>query len=397
LNKIGQIDGKKILLLQGPMGVFFSDLDKLFRQQGAITFRIGFNAGDWIFANKDHYIPYRDSIDNWEEFIKNFFINYEIDKVFLLGDCRIYQRIAIEIAQELDIETYVFEEGYIRPNYVTLEKWGVNNFSLIPRDSQFYKDLSKNEYEHKEDQPTNPSFLKMAISASIYYLFAYFGKFRYPHYIHHRELHPLKEFGYGIRSLYRKYLYKVLESNKQQDIIKKEFFFVPLQTYNDFQLKTHSSFNTIEEFIKIVMISFSSNNINNNIHLVFKHHPMDRGRKNYAKYIYKLAKELGITNQVIVIYDLHLPTLLSHTIGTVTINSTVGLQALYHNSPVKVLGNAIYDIDGLCDQKPLDKFWKNPEKPDRELFEKFRGYLINNTQINCSFYGKGIEDMEIFK
>jgi len=397
LNKIGKIKGKKILLLQGPMGMFFSDLDKLFRKHGATTFRIGFNAGDWVFANKDHYIPYREPIENWGNFIKNFFIEYKIDQVFLLGDCREYQRIAIEIAQVLDIETYVFEEGYIRPNYVTLEKWGVNNFSLIPRDRKFYENLSEDEYKYKDDLPTNPSFMKMAISASIYYLFAYFGKFRYPHYIHHRELHPLKEFWYGIRNFYRKYTYKILEYNKQEQLINKKFFFVPLQTYNDFQLKTHSDFNTIEEFIYIVMKSFAFNVLDNDIYLVLKHHPMDRGRKNYTKYILGLAKQFGIEKRIIVVYDLHLPTLLSHTIGTITINSTVGLQALYHNSPVKVLGNAIYDIDGLCDQKPIDDFWKSPTKPNRKLFDKFRGYLINNTQINCSFYGKGIENMEIFK
>jgi len=395
VNKIGQVSGTNILLLQGPMGDFFKKLDTLFSSQGATTFRIGFNAGDWLFSHKYNYIPYRDTLDAWGGFIEEFFIQNSIDKVFLFGDCRLYQSIAIEIAQKLGIETYVFEEGYIRPNYITLEKWGVNNFSLIPRDREFYENLTSKEYKHKLDLPTNPSFFKMAMSASLYYIFAYFGKFRYPYYKHHRELHPFKEFFYAIRNLYRKYKYKLIEHNKQDEIIKKKFFFVPLQTYNDFQLKTHSQFNTIEEFITIVIDSFAKVNLDDT-YLVIKHHPMDRGRKDYKKYIKELASSLGIDDRVIVVYDLHLPTLLSHAIGTITINSTVGLQALYHNSPVKVLGNAIYDIDGLCDQKSLDNFFKTPIKPDRRLFEKFRGYLINNTQINCSFYGKDIDGMEIF-
>ena len=397
MNKIGNISGKNILLLQGPMGYFFRDLDILFSSYGATTFHIGFNAGDWFFAKKDNYIPYKKTLNDWDSFIENFFNQYSIDKLFLFGDCRIYQRIAIEIAQKLDIETYVFEEGYVRPNYVTLEKWGVNNFSLISRDKNFYQNLSKEEYAYSKEIATNSSFRKMAISASLYYLFAYFGKFRYPHYIHHRELHPVKELLYSIRSLYRKYLYKILEYKKQDNIIKKKFFFVPLQTHNDFQLKTHSAFNTIEEFIEIVMVSFSNAKLDKGIYLVIKHHPMDRGRRNYKSYIVKLARQLGIEKQVIVIYDLHLPTLLTHTLGTITINSTVGLQALYHNSPVKVLGNAIYDIEGLCYKNSLDDFWLTPFKPDRELFEIFRGYLINNTQINCSFYGDKIKNMELFK
>jgi len=396
LNRVGKIEGTNILLLQGPMGCFFRKLDLLFRKYGATTFRIGFNSGDWVFSTKDNYTAYKYSIEGWSDFIEDFFKQNSIDKVFLIGDCRPYQRIAITVAQRLNIETYVFEEGYVRPNYVTLEKWGVNNFSLIPRDREFYETLNFTDYQHKEDLPTNPSFLKMAVSASIYYLFAYFGKFRYPHYQHHRELHPFKEAFFGIRNLYRKYMYKLLEFKKLDDIINKKFFFVPLQTHNDFQLKTHSSFNTIEEFITIVLKSFSKADIDSETFLVIKHHPMDRGRRDYKRFILSIAKELNVEDRVIVIYDLHLPTLLSHTLGTITINSTVGLQALLHNSPVKVLGNAIYDIDGLCDKKDLNKFWLAPIRVDRGLFERFRGYLIKNTQLNCSFYGKKIESMEIF-
>jgi len=63
------------------------------------------------------------------------------------------------------------------------------------------------------------------------------------------------------------------------------------------------------------------------------------------------------------------------------------LQALYHKSPVKVLGRAIYDIENLTYQKSLEQFWKNPTKPDKNLYIKFRNYLIKNTQINGNFYG----------
>jgi len=45
MNRVGDIDGKNILFLQGPMGNFFKKLDKLFRKRGATTYKIGFNAG----------------------------------------------------------------------------------------------------------------------------------------------------------------------------------------------------------------------------------------------------------------------------------------------------------------------------------------------------------------
>ena len=385
MNSVGQLKDKNILLLQGPMGDFFARLENYFISKGAITYKIGFNGGDWLFANKKNYIAYKDKKENWENFISNFLQTKNIDKIFLFGDCRYYQNIAIKIAQKLNIEIYVFEEGYVRPDYVTLEKWGVNNFSLIPRDYKFYENLEN--IDINTPKPTKPNFLKMTTSAIFYYIFAYLStKINYPYYEHHRELNPYKELFYGIRNLYRKYKYKILEKNSLDEIIKKEYFFVPLQTCNDFQVKTHSEFKSIEEFIEVVLKSFAYYAPPDK-YIVLKHHPVDRGRKDYQKYIYMLSKQLNILNRVIVVYDLHLPTLLKYTKGTITINSTVGLQALYHNSPVKVLGNAIYDIEYLTYPYELDDFWRDHKKPNMNLFHKFRNFLIKNTQINGNFYG----------
>ena len=386
MGRLGNIENKNILLLQGPMGDFFKRLDDYFRSKGANTFRIGFNAGDWLFSNHDNYTAFKGKKKEWRDFFIDYVTKNKIDKILLFGDCRFYQNIAIQESQRLGIDAFVFEEGYVRPDFVTMEKWGVNNFSLIPRERKFYEQLKKEDFKYLNIKPANPSFFKMAWSASWYYIFAYLGKPFYPYYEHHRELNPFKEAFYGIRNGYRKIKYKILERGKLEEIVKLKYFFVPLQTYNDFQLRVHSEFSTIEEFIEVVISSFAKN-APEDTYLVIKHHPMDRGRKDYKKYILNLGKKYRLKDKLIVIYDLHLPTLLSHTLGTITINSTVGLQAMYHNSPVKVLGKAIYDIEGLTDKKDLDSFWENPKKPNKRLFFKFRQYLIENTQINGSFYG----------
>lgn len=114
---------------------------------------------------------------------------------------------------------------------------------------------------------------------------------------------------------------------------------------------------------------------------------MDRGKKNYKKYINFYSKHYGIKDRVIITWDVHLPTLLKHSIGSVMINSTVGIQSLYHETPTICLGRAIYDIDGLtCKNMSLDDFWNNYKEVDKKLFKKFRGYLIQTTQINSNFY-----------
>ena len=101
------------------------------------------------------------------------------------------------------------------------------------------------------------------------------------------------------------------------------------------------------------------------------------------------ATLLNIEKRVHAIHDVFLPLCLKHTIGAITINSTVGLSAIGHNIPTIVLGDAIYDIKGLSNKgMSLKKFWHQHKKPDIELYKKFSQYLIKTTQLNGSFYGR---------
>jgi capsule polysaccharide modification protein KpsS len=121
-------------------------------------------------------------------------------------------------------------------------------------------------------------------------------------------------------------------------------------------------------------------------HLVFKHHPLDRGFRNHGSLIRALARQLGVAERVHYVHDLHLPTLLRHALGTVVINSTVGFSSLLHGTPVKTHGKAVYNLPGLVHQGPLASFWHDPEPIDQRLHKNFRRYLIAHTQINGSFY-----------
>ncbi|MGC9351979.1 MAG: capsule biosynthesis protein, partial [Sulfurovum sp.] len=123
-------------------------------------------------------------------------------------------------------------------------------------------------------------------------------------------------------------------------------------------------------------------------YIVFKHHPVDRGRKNYHAFIMEQATLLGVQDRVLVFHDVFLPSCLQHAIGTVTINSTVGLSAIGYDIPTLTLGDAVYDIEGLTNKgTSLHRFWDHCIAPNPELYEKFRSYLIDHTQLNGSFYG----------
>ena len=392
MNRIGAVKDKNILFLQGPMGYFFRDLDCILRKKGANTFKIALNAADWFFSNRDTVHSFKGKKEAWSGYIETFLKEKKIDKIFLFGDCRFYQMQAVAIAMDMHIEIFVFEEGYVRPDFVTMEKHGVNNFSKISRDPAFYMALDDRYLTlEREVLPANPKYRRMAFSATTYYLISHLFSFYYPHYVHHRDPNAIKEFFWGWRNIFRKMKYKFTEkglTEKLTGTLSKRYYFVPLQTHNDFQLREHSSYSSIEDFIVDVMHSFGEHAPKETF-LVLKHHPADRGRKNYEALIATLSKKLGIEERVMAVHDLHLPSCLQNALGTITINSTVGLSSLFHKTATIALGDAIYDIEGLTAKgRSLDDFWSNLEKPDKILHARFRNYLIETTQLNGSFYGR---------
>jgi capsular polysaccharide export protein len=149
----------------------------------------------------------------------------------------------------------------------------------------------------------------------------------------------------------------------------------------------HSDFDSSIHFIEKVMNSFAKHAPQETA-LVIKHHPMDRGYSDYSALIANLSRQLGLIGRCIYVHDQHLPTLLQHARGVVVINSTVGLSAMHHEKPLKVCGNAIYDIQGLTFHGSLDDFWREAQThiPNRTLLHAFHNYLVRHTQLNGNFY-----------
>ncbi|WP_173272536.1 capsule biosynthesis protein [Thiosulfatimonas sediminis] len=389
-SRTNNVNGKRILLLQGPMGNFFKRLDNELRKKGAITYKIGLNAGDQFFSYRDNYTPYRKKRKYWQRSVSDFLVQNQIEQLYLFGDCRFYQSQAIYAAEKLGIEVFVFEEGYVRPNFITFEKHGVNNNSRIRRDRGFYDALDLEKLPEVSCVPSNFSHSAMIFSAMTYYFLGNVFHYAYPHYRHHRDFSGLKEAFYGIRSFVRKQFYKLKERNKLARITEsftKDYFFVPLQTHNDFQILKHSGYPSIEKFIIEVVESFAQH-APKDVCLMFKHHPVDRGRKNYTSFIEEQARVYGVPKRICVVHDVYLPDCLKHAKGTITVNSTVGLSSIFHGTPTLVMGQAIYDIEGLTNHGvSLAHFWQQQLKPDAVLFEKYRRYLVCTSQLNGSFYG----------
>jgi capsular polysaccharide export protein len=378
--------GKNVLLLQGPMGPFFRRLARDLEWAGAKVCKVDFCGGDWLFSPAGS-IPYRGGIEEWPEFFRQLVRERQIDVVLLFGDCRPLHRLAHEIAQWNGLEIGVFEEGYVRPDFITLERHGVNGFSLLPRSPIYY--LQTPVPVIPTARQVGSSFWYAAGWATLYYMAsaAMYPWFR--HYQHHRSLSPLEAIPW-VRSLWRKMAYALKERRALSMLTtnwSKKYFLVPLQVHNDAQVRVHSRFDSVEDFIRQVIESFARHAPDYTC-LVFKHHPMDRGYHDYSRFINGLCRELNVQGRVMYLHDQHLPTLLDHALGVVVANSTVGLSALDHGLPVKACKSAVYDMEGLTYQGELEDFWRHAQLqlPNPELLMRFRSYLIRHTQLNGNFY-----------
>lgn len=377
---------RNVLMLQGPIGPFFSRFAEDLETRGFKVTKVNFNGGDRFFYRRPGAIDFTGKLETWEAWLERLIVNREIGRIYLFGDCRSYHRIAREVALRLGVRVFVFEEGYIRPNFITLEENGVNGHSsMMNGNLNIQADLLDLPEEHQ--QPDHV-FQFTAIYAMLYYWASAVRRSRFAHYRHHRPFEWMSEGSRWLFSGYRKLRYARRERGVLNELIPqfdKNYFVCPLQVHCDMQVVVHSDFNSIEHFIGEVLASFRENAPSNKA-IVFKHHPLDRGYTDYSSLFANLVAELGLQGRVFYVHDVCLPTLLKHAQGTVLINSTVGISSLFHGAPVKTLGDAIYDIPGLTVQTSLDEFWSCERYVDKEFFKLFRAFLIQRNQLNGNLY-----------
>ena len=380
------------LFLQGVSSPFFARLAKALRAIDQRVHSINFNVGDVLYsAGSRHGFSARP--DELESFYSQRFHDHDITDLVLFGDCRPVHRPAIALARRLGIRVHVFEEGYFRPYWITLERDGVNNNSLLPRDPDWYREVGKNVPRYDNGNPFKLSFVARAAHDVLYHSGGALNKLCFPHYRTHAPFNAAKEYAGFIRQGVR-----LLFAGRRDDALVTEVarerhptFLLPLQLDSDAQIKDHSAFANMFEVIDHVIASFAAF-APGEARLLVKNHPLTPGLVNYHRITQALAKQYGVADRVDFLQSGHMPTLLSHIAGMITVNSTAGASALLHKRPTYTLANPIYAMPGLTQQGSLDDFWRHHEAPDMALFRDFRNTVIHTTQINGGFYtGCGID------
>ena len=87
--------------------------------------KINFNGGDKLFWGLSRGgIDYTGTEADWPKFLMKTICEGGITDVMLFGDCRPMHRAAVLVCRELNVPVHVFDEGYIRPDWVTFEHGG---------------------------------------------------------------------------------------------------------------------------------------------------------------------------------------------------------------------------------------------------------------------------------
>lgn len=386
---------QRFLFLQGVCSPFFPRLADALRAQGHDVRKVNFTVGDRMYWRRGNAVSYRGPMDALPDFYKQQFEAHGTTDIVLFGDCRPVHRPAIELAKALNLRVHVFEEGYFRPFWITLEQGGVNGHSSLPRDPDWYREQAKHVPHFGNGTSFKAPFWKRAAYDVGYNFWAGLNPILHRGVRSHVPYSPLTEyFAYlrrGVRIKSRTFSSKRTQAHLISQAPRHPYYLVPLQLATDAQIVHHSPYEDMASAMKQIVASFSRFAPSNS-RLAVKAHPLDPGLVDYRTLIKAWSRSLNLQDRIFYLESGHLPELLTHTAGVVTVNSTVGSSALIHGKPTIVLGNALYDLKGLTHQHGLDSFWSSAQKPDMPLMKKFRNVVIHRTQINGGFYSQmGIE------
>jgi len=436
------LKGRRFLIVTAPFGPFGRVLAEQLAAEGASVARMLFNAGDAAYWRRSGAVPYTGDVRRWPARLARLVQDQGLTDLIVFGEGGPYNQGVLSQARKLKalaagagaegrgssdvvdeqslaqaasdrvandsapntpgaqaarlrepsdsgaasaahpLRIWVLENGYFRPDWITVEEDGVNASSGLPRDRTAY------DPPIPEILPTRPAGRILphhVINISLYHVAQPLGRLVFRRYVYPYTQSPWLQFIGHVR----RYLSLTLRSRTESDagVIRARgpFFIACLQREGDAQLLRYSHYADNTAFLAEVLSSFARHAAPD-ARLVIKNHPLDPGLVDLARMTHILAVERGIADRVDFIDGGNLAALCRASNGMVVNNSSAALSALGFSTPVKVLGEAFFDIDGLTDQAPIHAFWTSPTPPDDALFNRFKAHVIARTQVNGNYH-----------
>lgn len=378
---------RRFLFLQGPIRPYFAEVAAGLRAQGHHTHRINLCLGDRLAWRGPGATDFRGRPAEWPGFVAAALDRHGITDLILLGEQRPYHRVAIAAAKARGSGVAVVDFGYLRPDWIALERDGMGAESRFPRDPAAIRALAAACPEPDLAPRFADSFARQARWDSVYHL-ASLLRWRFPHYERFLLHHPLPAYaGTGLNLLRRGGATR-RDAAALAALAGKPLFLFAMQMETDFSVRAYSRFADNDAAIAETLGSFARA-APPDAHLLVKVHPLDPGLKDWRRRIARLAADAGVEPRVTFLGGaLPMDAAILACRGVVTINSTLGLRAIMLGRPVLALGQAIYDVPGLVWRGPPDGFWQNAPPPDAELATAFVRAVAGCLQVRGVFYAR---------
>lgn len=377
-------------MLQGPHGPFFAQLADALRAAGLSVWRVGFNRGDQVFWGKrPGYVPFQGGPEDWPSVFSDLLATMRITDVVLYGDTRPIHAQAIAVAKARGVTVHVFEEGYLRPYWITYERGGSNGHSRLMdmsvRDMQLA--LARSRVEPPEAPARWGELRQHMFYGALYHFFVMVANGAYRSFRPHRGITVVEEFRLYLRRLLllpwhagERWL-----STRRVRTGGFPYHLVLMQLEHDASFQAHSPYASMTEFITECLEGFARGAPLHH-HLVFKAHPLEDGRAPLPAAIRSAAKALGVSDRVHFLRGGKLAALLGAARSVVTVNSTAAQQALWRGLPLLALGRAVYSKPEFVSNLPVEDFFAGPERPDMAAYCDYRQYLVETSQVPGGFY-----------
>lgn len=372
--------GRRFLIVTAPFGPFGRILAQALRARGAEVSRILLNAGDLLYWRGQGGLKFKGGAARWPEKLKDLAPHYT--DIIVFGEGGAYNQAVLQDINRFDATVWVLENGYFRPDWVTVERNGVNASSNLPRTSAAYAPPTP---EIPVTRPVGRALPHHVLNISLYHLIQLPGRWLFPKYVAPYTVAPWLQCAGHIRRYFGLAFQRHDACDPMAIARKGPYFLACLQREGDAQLLRYSPFADNTAFLAKIMSSFAAH-APANARLIVKNHPLDPGLVDLGRITSRLAVDRGLQDRVDFIDGGNLAQLCRASNGMVVNNSSAALSALGFHTPVKVLGQAFFDFDGLTDQQPLDGFWGRPATPDPQLFQRFRAHVIARSQINGNYH-----------
>lgn len=375
-------------MLQGPHGPFFRQLADRLRAAGGDTLRITFNGGDAaMWWPRRDALAYRGTSGEWPETFARIAADWGATDLVVYGDSRPLHAGALARARAAGITTHIFEEGYLRPWWITYEREATNGASPLvgigpERIPAFDPAREPPGRAHDWGDLRQHRFW-----GALYHTALLAGRPFYPGYEGHRGIPVAREAALNLArlALLPRDALRRRRATRRLKTSGAPYHLVLLQLEHDSSFRDHGPFATTAEFMETVARGFATGAPVHH-HLVFKAHPLEDGRAGLFAAFRAMTRAYGLTGRAHLISGGKLAALLDDAQSAVTVNSTAGQQALLRGLPLKAFGRAAYSGRGFTSAQPLPSFFAAPDRPDLAAYRAFRRFMLETCQLEGGYY-----------